>query len=72
MKLELTQYRKVAALAKFGSNLDAATQQQLNRGVCLYELLKQGQYQPHIRNPHMFNRNHSIITINCCKLNSTV
>jgi F0F1-type ATP synthase alpha subunit len=47
MKLELTQYRKVAALAKFGSNLDAATQQQLNCGVHLYELLKQGQYQPY-------------------------
>merc|ERR1712086_667968 len=46
MKLELAQYREVAAFAKFGSDLDAATQQQLNRGVRLYELLKQGQYQP--------------------------
>jgi len=46
MKLELAQYREVAAFAKFGSDLDAATQQQLNRGVSLYELLKQGQYEP--------------------------
>merc|ERR1739845_218133 len=47
MKLELAQYRGVAAFAKFGSDLDAATQQQLNRGVRLYELLKQGQYEPY-------------------------
>merc|ERR1712127_1036578 len=47
MKLELAQYREVAAFAKFGSDLDAATQQQLNRGVRLYELLKQGQYVPY-------------------------
>ena len=47
MKLELAQYREVAAFAKFGSDLDAATQQQLNRGVRLYELLKQGQYAPY-------------------------
>jgi F-type H+-transporting ATPase subunit alpha len=46
MKLELAQYREVAAFAKFGSDLDAATQQQLNRGVRLYELLKQNQYTP--------------------------
>eukprot|EP00968_Pinguiococcus_pyrenoidosus_P005310 scaffold340_cov256-Pinguiococcus_pyrenoidosus.AAC.34 len=46
MKLELAQYREVAAFAKFGSDLDAATQQQLNRGVRLYELLKQPQFQP--------------------------
>jgi F-type H+-transporting ATPase subunit alpha len=46
MKLELAQYREVAAFAKFGSDLDASTQQQLNRGVRLYELLKQPQYQP--------------------------
>ena len=46
MKLELAQYREVAAFAKFGSDLDASTQKQLNRGVRLYELLKQGQYQP--------------------------
>merc|ERR1711915_1065437 len=43
MKLELAQYREVAA---FGSDLDAATQQLLNRGVRLTELLKQGQYVP--------------------------
>merc|ERR1719197_62119 len=47
MKLELAQYREVAAFAKFGSDLDASTQQQLNRGVRLYELLKQGQYEPY-------------------------
>ncbi|OQR79102.1 ATP synthase subunit alpha [Tropilaelaps mercedesae] len=46
MKLELAQYREVAAFAQFGSDLDAATQQLLNRGVRLTELLKQGQYQP--------------------------
>jgi len=46
MKLELAQYREVAAFAQFGSDLDAATQQLLNRGVRLTELLKQGQYIP--------------------------
>jgi len=46
MKLELAQYREVAAFAQFGSDLDTATQNQLNRGVRLTELLKQGQYVP--------------------------
>merc|ERR1712168_1290689 len=46
MKLELAQSREVAAFAQFGSDLDAATQQLLNRGVRLTELLKQGQYVP--------------------------
>merc|ERR1711922_17462 len=46
MKLELAQYREAAAFAQFGSDLDAATQQLLNRGVRLTELLKQGQYVP--------------------------
>ena len=46
MKLELAQYREVAAFAQFGSDLDAATQQLLNRGTRLTELLKQGQYVP--------------------------
>jgi len=46
MKLELAQYREVAAFAQFGSDLDPATQQQLNRGVRLYELLKQYQFEP--------------------------
>lgn len=46
MKLELAQYREVAAFAQFGSDLDAATQQLLNRGQRLTELLKQGQYVP--------------------------
>ncbi len=44
MKLDLAQYREVAAFAQFGSDLDASTQQLLNRGVRLTELLKQGQY----------------------------
>merc|ERR1712179_264113 len=46
MKLDLAQFREVAAFAQFGSDLDAATQQQLNRGVRLTELLKQVQYAP--------------------------
>jgi len=46
MKLELAQYREVAAFAQFGSDLDSATQNLLNRGVRLTELLKQGQYVP--------------------------
>lgn len=46
LKLELAQYREVAAFAQFGSDLDAATQQQLNRGAQLTELLKQKQYLP--------------------------
>merc|ERR1739838_187220 len=46
MKLELAQYREVAAFAQFGSDLDATTRQLLNRGVRLTELLKQGQYVP--------------------------
>ncbi|XP_071794112.1 ATP synthase subunit alpha, mitochondrial-like [Asterias amurensis] len=46
MKLELAQYREVAAFAQFGSDLDTATQNLLNRGVRLTELLKQGQYAP--------------------------
>merc|ERR1712228_935356 len=46
LKLELAQYREVAAFAQFGSDLDAATQSLLNRGIRLTELLKQGQYVP--------------------------
>merc|ERR1712167_19397 len=46
LKLELAQYREVAAFAQFGSDLDVATQQQLNRGEKLVELLKQNQYVP--------------------------
>jgi len=46
MKLELAQFREVAAFAQFGSDLDAATQHQLNRGSRLQELLKQPQYSP--------------------------
>merc|ERR1719218_129597 len=46
LKLELAQYREVAAFAQFGSDLDAATQYLLNRGARLTELLKQNQYLP--------------------------
>merc|ERR1711990_911007 len=46
MKLELAQYREVAAFAQFGSDLDASTQQLLSRGQRLTELLKQNQYKP--------------------------
>ena len=46
MKLELAQYREVAAFAQFGSDLDASTQHLLNRGEKLTELLKQKQYVP--------------------------
>lgn len=46
LKLELAQYREVAAFAQFGSDLDAATQYLLNRGSRLTEVLKQAQYSP--------------------------
>ena len=46
IKLELAQYREMAAVAQFGSDLDASTQQLLNRGARLTELLKQPQYSP--------------------------
>jgi len=46
LKLELAQYREVAAFAQFGSDLDASTQYLLNRGARLTEVLKQSQYSP--------------------------
>ena len=46
LKLDLAQYRELAAFAQFGSDLDKATQSQLNRGARLVEILKQDQYQP--------------------------
>jgi len=46
LRLELAQYRELAAFAQFGSDLDPATQKQLNRGGKLVEILKQGQYKP--------------------------
>jgi F-type H+-transporting ATPase subunit alpha len=46
LRLDLAQYRELAAFAQFGSELDKATQQQLNRGVRLVEILKQPQYEP--------------------------
>src|SRR5262244_1684741 len=46
LKLELAQYRELAAFAQFGSDLDKATQAQLNRGQRLVELLKQDQFSP--------------------------
>ena len=46
IKLELAQYREMAAFAQFGSDLDASTQRLLNRGARLTELLKQPQFSP--------------------------
>ena len=46
LRLDLAQYREMEAFAKFGSDLDATTQQQLRRGARLVEILKQGQYEP--------------------------
>ena len=46
LRLDLAQYRELAAFAQFGSDLDKATQQQLNRGQRLVEILKQPQYPP--------------------------
>jgi F-type H+/Na+-transporting ATPase subunit alpha len=46
LRLELAQYRELAAFAQFGSDLDKATQNQLNRGARLTEILKQGQFVP--------------------------
>ena len=46
LRLDLAQYRELAAFSQFGSDLDKATQAQLARGQRLTEILKQGQYQP--------------------------
>jgi F-type H+-transporting ATPase subunit alpha len=46
LRLDLAQYRELAAFAQFGSDLDKATQQKLNRGARMVELLKQPQYEP--------------------------
>ena len=46
LRLDLAQYRALAAFAQFGSDLDKASQAQINRGRRLVEILKQGQYQP--------------------------
>jgi F-type H+-transporting ATPase subunit alpha len=46
LRLDLAQYREMAAFAQFGSDLDKSTQAQLNRGQRMVELLKQGQYAP--------------------------
>lgn len=46
LRIDLAQFRSLAAFAQFGSNLDRATQRQLDRGLRLTELLKQPQYQP--------------------------
>ncbi|CUS56025.1 MULTISPECIES: F0F1 ATP synthase subunit alpha [unclassified Hyphomonas] len=54
MKGELAQYREMAAFAKFGSDLDAATQRLLNRGARLTELLKQPQYSPLLMEEQVF------------------
>ena len=46
LRLTLAQYRELAAFAQFGSDLDKSTQEQLNRGARLVEILKQPQYEP--------------------------
>jgi F-type H+/Na+-transporting ATPase subunit alpha len=46
LRLDLAQYRELAAFAQFGSDLDKSTQQQLNRGARLVEILKQPQFEP--------------------------
>jgi F-type H+-transporting ATPase subunit alpha len=46
LRLDLAQYRELAAFAQFGSDLDKSTQAQLNRGARLVEILKQAQYEP--------------------------
>ncbi len=46
LRLDLAQYRELAAFAQFGSDLDKSTQAQLTRGARLVEILKQGQYAP--------------------------
>jgi F-type H+-transporting ATPase subunit alpha len=46
LRLDLAQYRELAAFAQFGSDLDKSTQSQLNRGARLVEILKQPQYEP--------------------------
>jgi F-type H+/Na+-transporting ATPase subunit alpha len=46
LRLDLAQYREMAAFAQFGSELDAATQSQLTRGERMVEILKQDQYKP--------------------------
>jgi F-type H+-transporting ATPase subunit alpha len=46
LRLDMAQYRELAAFAQFGSELDKSTQQQLNRGIRLVEILKQPQYEP--------------------------
>jgi F-type H+-transporting ATPase subunit alpha len=46
LRLDLAQYRELAAFSQFGSDLDAATQRQLARGARLTEILKQDQYKP--------------------------
>jgi F-type H+-transporting ATPase subunit alpha len=46
LRLDLAQYREMAAFAQFGSELDAATQAQLARGQRMVEILKQDQYEP--------------------------
>jgi F-type H+/Na+-transporting ATPase subunit alpha len=58
LKLELAQYREIAAFAKFGSNLDEQTQNLLNRGERLMELLKQNQYNP-------LSVRDQVISLNC-------
>ena len=46
LRLDLAAFRELEAFAQLGTELDAATQQQLDRGYCMVELLKQAQYEP--------------------------
>ena len=46
LRLDLAQFRELEAFAQMGTELDAATQKQLDRGIRLVEILKQGQYVP--------------------------
>jgi F-type H+-transporting ATPase subunit alpha len=64
LKLYLAQYRELAAFAAFGSDLDEASRQKLNRGVRLIELLKQDQYTPvsaHIQIIQIYSGNMGVL-----------
>ena len=60
LRLELAQYREMAAFAQFGSDLDKATQMQLARGARLVEILKQAQYEPQPVEQQIVTRNNFV------------
>lgn len=70
MKLELAQYREVAAFAQFGSDLDASTRQLLTRGTALTELLKQRQYSP-MKNSMQVCGRHGRFSLALCSMVNT-